>query len=113
LSPEWLPQEFEFLRDNWQQPVAADDPELLGEFVDCLRAFGLSESDRSVYAGVEYLLESQNPDGSWGDVNEPDRHKRYHTAWTAVDALRDYSWAERPSWPASVQEILMADQLAR
>jgi hypothetical protein len=38
LSPEWLPQEFEFLRENLKGPVAAGDAELLGEFVDCLRA---------------------------------------------------------------------------
>src|ERR1035437_7686966 len=45
LSPEWLPQEFEFLRENLKAPVAAGDAELLGEFVDCLRAFGLPDSD--------------------------------------------------------------------
>ena len=69
--PEWLPQEFEFLRENLKGPVAAGDAELLGEFVDCLRAFGLPESDAVVRSGVEYLLASQNADGSWGDVHEP------------------------------------------
>ena len=51
LSPEWLPQEFEFLRENLKGPVAAGDAELLGEFVDCLRAFGLPESDRGCPLG--------------------------------------------------------------
>ena len=32
-------------------PVAAGDAELLGEFVDCLRAFGLPESDAVVRSG--------------------------------------------------------------
>jgi hypothetical protein len=107
LSPEWLPQEFEFLRENLKGPVAAGDAELLGEFVDCLRAFGLPESDRVVHSGVEYLLANQNADGSWGDVNEPDVHKRYHTAWTAIDGLREYAWRERTEWPAGVREVLM------
>ena len=105
--PEWLPQEFEFLRENLKGPVAAGDAELLGEFVDCLRAFGMPESDAVVRSGVEYLLASQNADGSWGDVHEPDVHKRYHTAWTAIDGLREYTWSERTEWPAGVREVLL------
>jgi len=107
LSPEWLPDEFEFLRENLKVPVAAGDAELLGEFVDCLRAFGLPDSDGVVRSGVEYLLASQNADGSWGDVDEPDVHTRYHTAWTAIDGLRDYAWSERTEWPAGVREVLV------
>lgn len=106
LSPEWLPQEFEFLRENLKAPVAAGDAELLGEFVDCLRAFGLPDSDPVVRSGVEYLLANQNADGSWGDVHEPDVHTRYHTAWTAIDGLREYAWSERTEWPAGVREVL-------
>ena len=71
LPPELLPQEVEFLQENLNEPLAANDAELLGEFVDCLRAFGLPDSDSRVSAGMEYLLASQNPDGSWGDVHEP------------------------------------------
>jgi hypothetical protein len=108
LSPEWLPDEFEFLRENLKVPVAAGDAELLGEFVDCLRAFGLPDSDGVVRSGVEYLLASQNADGSWGDVDEPDVHTRYHTAWTAIDGLREYQWSERTEWPAGVREVLVA-----
>jgi hypothetical protein len=111
LSPEWLPQEFEFLRENLKGPVAAGDAELLGEFVDCLRAFGLPETDAVVNSGVEYLLASQNADGSWGDIHESDVHKRYHTAWTAIDGLRDYAWCERTEWPAGVREVLVSDVL--
>lgn len=107
LSPQWLPQEFEFLRENLKVPVAAGDAELLGEFVDCLRAFGLPDSDGVVNSGMEYLLASQNADGSWGDVHEPDAHTRYHTAWTAIDGLRDYTWSERTEWPAGVREVLL------
>ena len=86
--------------------MAAGDVELLGEFVDCLRAFGLPDSDSAVRSGVEYLLASQNADGSWGDVDEIDVHTRYHTAWTAIDGLREYTWSERTEWPAGVREVL-------
>jgi len=103
LSPEWLPEEFEFLQSNLNQPLVAGDAELLGEFVDSLRCFGLAESDAVLAGGVEYLLSSQHEDGSWGDVNHPDPHTRYHTVWTAVDALREYTWRERTEWPEAVR----------
>jgi hypothetical protein len=108
LLPRWLPDEFEFLRANLKVAVAAGDAELLGEFVDCLRAFGLPDHDPVVRSGVEYLLDSQNADGSWGDLAEPDVHTRYHTAWTAIDGLRKYAWKERTQWPAGVREMLGA-----
>ena len=84
------------------------DAELLGEFVDSLRSFGISESDAGLSNSVEYLLSSQNPDGSWGDISKQDVHTQYHTAWTAVDALREYDWQERAVWPESVRRWLQS-----
>ena len=104
LFPAWLPEEFEFLRSNLKEPLATGDAELLGEFVDSLRSFGVAESDPALLSGVEYLLSTQNVDGSWGDANEQNPYKRYHTAWTAIDALREYDWHERAVWPESVRQ---------
>jgi hypothetical protein len=39
-------------------------------------------------------------------VDEIDVHTRYHTAWTAIDGLREYTWSERTEWPAGVREVL-------
>jgi hypothetical protein len=105
LQPEWLPEEFAYLRAHLQWPIDADDPELLGEFLDCLRSFGLTDADPGVAAGVEYLLAHQNADGSWGDVHGTDVHKRYHTTWTAIDALREYQWAEFAEVPDAIQRL--------
>ena len=106
LSPEWLPEEFEFLRSNITDPLVAGDAELLGEFMDSLRCLGVAESDAALSGGMEFLLSSQNPDGSWGDAGESDPHARYHTTWTAMDALREYDWRERADWPESVRRWL-------
>ncbi|MEO8662336.1 MAG: hypothetical protein ABI693_27990 [Bryobacteraceae bacterium] len=103
LSPEWLPEEFEFLRSNMNVPLQAGDAELLGEFIDSLRCLGVTEGDADLSRGMEFLLSSQNPDGSWGAMNEPDAHIRYHTTWTAMDALREYKWVERTEWPEAVR----------
>ena len=103
LSPKWLPEEFEFLRSNMKDPLVAGDPELLGEFMDSLRSLGVAESDAALSGGMEFLLSSQNPDGSWGDASDSDPHTRYHSTWTAMDALREYDWRERADWPESVR----------
>ncbi len=92
LPPRRLPQEFEFLRRHLREAVARGDADMLGEFMDSLRAFGLTEDDREIRDGMEYLLTHQNADGSWGDVGERDIYHRYHPTWNAVAALSQYAW---------------------
>ena len=92
LSPRLLPQEFEFLKANLRAAIADDDADMLGEFMDSLRAFGVTTSDPLMRAGMEYYLTHQNPDGSWGDRAEKDIYMRYHPTWNAVAGLSEYSW---------------------
>lgn len=95
LAPEWLPQEFSYLKANLDEEVRLNDPETLGEFLDTLRDFGMTERDPLVRTGIENVLSKQNPDGSWGDPANPDDYTRYHTTWTAIDGLREYAWRGR------------------
>jgi squalene cyclase len=67
----------------------------MGELMDCLKSFGLQDDDTLIRTGTEFLLSSQNPDGSWGDMKTTDMYLRYHPTWTAVDGLRDYKWKRR------------------
>jgi hypothetical protein len=90
VDRECLLPEFEYLRDNLPHVIAMNDPETLGEFLDTLRAFGLTDQDPEIQRGVEFLLATQNADGSWGDPTSPDIYYRFHSTWTAVDGLREY-----------------------
>jgi hypothetical protein len=92
LDPRRLPAEFAFLRAHVHEAVRRGDADMLGEFLDSLRAFGLDEADPEIRAGVEYLLAHQNPDGSWGDPAARDIYLRYHPTWNAVAALSQYAW---------------------
>lgn len=100
LSPRWLPEEYEYLKMGLARAIEWDDPEMLGEIMDSLRAFGLTGRHPLLRQGIEYLMTRQHADGSWGDVSSEDIYLRYHSTWTAVDGLREYRWhGERLSFP--------------
>ena len=92
VNPSQLPDEFAFLKSHVLDAAILADGELLGEFMDTLRAFGLTPRDAPIQRGFSELLAKQNPDGSWGDPNDRDIYDRYHPTWTAIDALREYRW---------------------
>lgn len=92
LDARLLPQEFKFLRDNMAEAIRQRDADMLGEFMDTLRAFGLKTGDELMRQGMDYLLAHQNADGSWGNVRERDIYLRYHPTWNAVAALSEYVW---------------------
>jgi hypothetical protein len=92
LRPGWLPQEFAFLKMNVAAACERKDPELLGELLDSLKAFGLRDTHPLMIRGTKYLLDEQNEDGSWGDPDEDSIRRRCHTTWTAIDGLRSYAW---------------------
>jgi hypothetical protein len=87
LSPTLLAPEFEFLKASLKEAIAIENPDMLGEFMDTLRSFGLAEDDPLIQIGMEYLFSHQNRDGSWGD-----KRLRDHATWTAIDGLSEYAW---------------------
>lgn len=92
LSPRWLPEEFEFLKANLEESIKLEDPEMTGEFLDSLKAFGLPDEHPLIRKGTKYVLSQQNADGSWGNVDEEDLYLRYHPTFTAINGLRDIAW---------------------
>jgi hypothetical protein len=88
VSGALLPAELVFLRRKLDQAIEDEDPEMVGEALDCLKATGF-QNDPQVLDGMKFLVASQRPDGSWaGDAG--DLYTEYHSAWTGIDGLRDY-----------------------
>jgi hypothetical protein len=83
-----------------------EDPELLGELLDSLKAFGLPDTHPLIRRGTKYLLAQQNQDGSWGDPDEENIRRRCHTTWTVIDGLRSYALREERLSVPRVQQIL-------
>jgi hypothetical protein len=88
VSPSFLLEEVKFLKRTMSKAMVDDDPEMVGEAMDCLKALGF-ENDPLVLQGQQYLLSNQRPDGTWAG-DQDDMYTAYHSAWTSIDALRDY-----------------------
>lgn len=88
IAPSLLPEELRFIRLKLDKAIADEDPEMVGEALDCLKAAGF-ENDPLVSKGMEYLVSSQLADGAWAE-EEDDVYTAYHSAWTGIDGLRDY-----------------------
>ena len=100
LPRDVLPDELTYLKENVGQAIAQHDPETMGELLDSLKSLGLTLSDPVIRSGMEYLLETQRSDGTWGAASEKDPYTLYHSAWTAIDGLKDCEWeGERLSFP--------------
>lgn len=106
LRPEWLPQEYAYLRDNFEYLIAIDDAETMGEFIDTLKSFGMTEKDPLIRRGMDFIVSRQHADGSWGDIDPADRdtYTLYHSTWTAINGLMDYAVGEeRVSFPEALE----------
>jgi hypothetical protein len=100
LRPSWLPLEFAFLKKNLASLIEADDPETVGEFMECLKCFGLSGRSPLIRAGTDFLLASQNADGSWGKTDNEDIYRNYHVTLAATGGLMEVRWrAPRLTFP--------------
>jgi hypothetical protein len=88
VSPAGLGPEIAFLKRKMTWAIANDDPEMVGEGMDSLKALGL-ERDPLVRKGEVYLLANQRPDGAWAG-GQDEVYTLYHSAWTGIDGLRDH-----------------------
>jgi hypothetical protein len=101
LSASWLPWEYAFLRSHVDVALSIDDPDVVGELTDSLRAFGVGDRDPQVQQAFEYLLSTQNADGSWGVWDADSVYTGFHATWAAIDGLREFCRdGERVSFPA-------------
>jgi hypothetical protein len=90
LFPSTVPA---FLREQLHAAIKADDPDLAGEVLDCLKCLGERETS-DVRSAEEFLMTRQSAaDGGWVCKGEADLYSRYHASLVAVAALMDHSYA--------------------
>ena len=68
LQIQQLPHEYLFLQEHLPLMIERRDVHLVGEFVQCLRIFGVEESNSSLLDGLQFVLEEQMADGSWDNA---------------------------------------------
>ena len=79
-----------FLKASLPWAIRQGEADTVGEILDSLAGCGLADTDPLMVRGRAFLLEQQREDGGWGD--EDDEYGRFHSVWTCIDGLRDYSW---------------------
>jgi hypothetical protein len=64
------------------------DLDLLGEYVECMKIFGLGQRAEVIEA-VQYIISRQDPDGSWAKKRgkDDDPYSLFHPSWTSITAI--------------------------
>jgi len=91
LHREDAPWVYDYLERVFPDLLATRDVELVAEVVDVYRCLGLDEARSPLMEeGTRFLMEAQNPDGSWGRPEaESEPYRAIHDTWCATNALRE------------------------
>ena len=107
LEESSFPVVIQYLRDNFRYVLADGDIELVGEFIDVFRSMGRTENDDPmIKAGTEFLIRTQNEDGSWGNSSDDDPYNAMHYTWCAVVGLRDRIFLKDTAYEKRIKHIL-------
>lgn len=85
--------------------INESNPDLLAEMLSCMTYLGWHD-DPTYQVAINYLLDVQNPDGTWGDYEKwrpsfgqyLDQHLYLHTTMVAMRALME---GYQGNWPAA------------
>ncbi|MBN2354458.1 hypothetical protein JXO59_00010 [candidate division KSB1 bacterium] len=109
LHEEDAPWLYEYLRKNFHGAMQSGVVDVVAEIVDVFRSLGYTEENSDIVrTGTEFLLERQNEDGSWGEVNveEQSAYDNMHPTSSAIWALRDRSFLTGTPYSKRIQRIL-------
>jgi len=86
LESHLLPHEYLFIREHLPIAVRQNDVHLVGEYLECLRVFAVSDADPLVKLGIAFLLNTQSESTHrWDD--HLDAYTSYHATMVAAQGL--------------------------
>jgi hypothetical protein len=86
--------EWKFLHTELRTVLRMEDPELVGEFVDCLSILCAPEQSLDLIRGRSFLLDLEarfGTRGRWTDT-DADFYRHYHSSWCAAVGLMDHAF---------------------
>ena len=115
LCRQLYAEEFEFIVRNMKFAIYLDDPEIVGEFIQCLKIMQVTKrSDPLIWPliemGYKYLVakeEKGGKKGMWVSDRET-LYNRYHSSYCAAIGILDYYFMShdglrlRPNRPRAV-----------
>ena len=87
LHPSLFPNEYFFLRANFDIHIQQRDVHLIAEFTETLRSFGCDDKDELIQKGIRTLLSLQDENGIWDDTDGNDPYRTYHATMCGAQAL--------------------------
>ncbi|KAK8805816.1 hypothetical protein WA158_002472 [Blastocystis sp. Blastoise] len=87
LSPSLLPHEYIYIKTYLPFYIQLKDIHLIGEFIECLRIFGIQDDNSIIKEGYDTLLKLQKEDGSWDNDGSKDNYTVYHAVMVSCQAL--------------------------
>ena len=91
LQIQQLPHEYLFLQEYLPLVINKKDIHLVGEFVECLRIFGVADNSLLMINGIHFLIEEQNADGSWDnhmtEFTVDGAYQAYHATMVAIQGM--------------------------
>jgi hypothetical protein len=79
-----------FLIASLPWAIRRGEADTVAEIIDSLAGCGLADAHPLMTGGRAFILAQQRADGGWGDTH--DDYGRFHSVWTCIDGLRDYSF---------------------
>ena len=99
LRRQFFAEEYEFVIHNMKIAISLNDPEIVGEFIQCLKIMQVTkESDPDVWGlieiGYKYLIAKEQEKGGKGTFvhDRESIYDRYHSSYCASIGLLDYSF---------------------
>lgn len=103
-----IPDAFAYVERALPKCLAIRHIDTVGEIIDIWRNVGRDETNSEAFrTGTLFLLDAQNPDGSWGRVDPRAPYAATHPTWCAIMALGERRFKSDTPYERRLRDVLL------